>query len=274
MPSTPFTRMNLVHLVCDYGPGDGAWSEMKSAIACNLTADWTLQDTSIHSFDTIGTGFWVAQLGLADRRIRPERTIIFANCAPRRDRKAPRKNNAGEGLLYGELKNGVHVIAVNSGYSLSFVKRHLKSLYKVNVRRDSSQFRSRDIFPPVVGLVAAEDFSFCAGRVDPRGIPDFPRGVVGYVDSFGNIKTTFQDGDRDLKGLKEGQIVRLCFGNRPKFIARVATGSFNISEGEIAFAPGSSGHQKRFWEIFLRGGNAWEHFGRPEPGALIGIEKA
>jgi hypothetical protein len=47
-------------------------------------------------------------------------------------------------------------------------------------------------------------------------------------------------------------------------------GSFKVSEGTLAFAPGSSGWSRgdsekplRFLELFLRGGSAWERFGRP-----------
>jgi hypothetical protein len=50
-----------------------------------------------------------------------------------------------------------------------------------------------------------------------------------------------------------------------------------VEEGELAFAPGSSGwaerdgEEVRWMELFLRGGNAWEAFGRPEVGARVEI---
>ena len=48
-------------------------------------------------------------------------------------------------------------------------------------------------------------------------------------------------------------------------------------EGALALAPGSSGwtgadgEETRFMELFLRGGSAWESFGRPDVGARVQI---
>jgi hypothetical protein len=53
-------------------------------------------------------------------------------------------------------------------------------------------------------------------------------------------------------------------------------GSFKVAEGTLAFAPGSSGWPGpmggtplRWMELFLRGGSAWERFGRPRINQLI-----
>ncbi len=57
--------------------------------------------------------------------------------------------------------------------------------------------------------------------------------------------------------------------------ALVSDGSFEVATGELAFAPGSSGWMgadgsETVWmELFLRGGNACEHFDRPSVGAAI-----
>ena len=54
-------------------------------------------------------------------------------------------------------------------------------------------------------------------------------------------------------------------------------GSFKVPEGTLAFAPGSSGWPKqngtgvRWMELFLRGGNAWERFGRPKVNQVISL---
>jgi len=52
----------------------------------------------------------------------------------------------------------------------------------------------------------------------------------------------------------------------------VAAGSFNVHEGDIAFSPGSSGHDRKFWEIFQRGGSAWHTYRKPRPGSVITIK--
>jgi hypothetical protein len=55
-------------------------------------------------------------------------------------------------------------------------------------------------------------------------------------------------------------------------------GSFRVSEGTLAFAPGSSGwpsaegEAPQYWmELFLRGGNAWERFGRPRVNQQVSL---
>lgn len=263
---------SFVHLICDYATGDMAWAEMISAMVACLPAGTRLHQTSVGSFETIATGFVLAQLSLSAPHMRPDNLIMFANCAPRKDRRDARVNNAGEGLLFGVLKNGVQVIAVNSGYSLSFIRSDLKELWSIAVDDDGSQFRSRDNFPKILGLTAKGDFSFKREQLKPEEvIPAEPAEVVGYIDSFGNMKTTFRSGDPRLAQLAEGTRRKVIIGNTVR-TATVATGSFNVMEGDLAFAPGSSGHGQRFWEFFQRGGSAYHEFGKPGVGAKISIE--
>ncbi len=262
----------LLHVVCDYREGDLAFAEIASALAKHLPEEFSWYMTSVPSFETVATGFVVAQLGLQGSELRPDPTVIFANCAPRKDRTAARRNNEGEGLVYGILSNGVPVVAVNSGHSLSFVREDLKELWSVKVSRGGSQFRSRDSFPAVVGMVAAGKLNFLKKRLNPRRVilaP--PDAVVAYVDSFGNLKTSFRAGDRRVSGLKPGQRIFARI-NEVRFALTVAAGSFNVREGDIAFSPGSSGHSRRYWEIFQRGASAWETFRRPASGAPIELE--
>jgi hypothetical protein len=222
----------------------------------------------VGSFDTLGTGFIVAQLGLQDEHRRPKDTIIYANCAPRRDLSNARHDNEGERFSYGVLSNGVPILVVNAGHSLSFVRDEFKELWTVKVDRGGSQFRSRDNFPPIVGKVAHGVIDFKGEAIDPATIPAPPDGVIAYIDSFGNLKTTYRQGSPELARLTAGQKLRLTIGSITR-TAMVSDGSFNVQEGEIAFAPGSSGHQRRFWEIFKRGGSAWGDFGNPPVGSRI-----
>lgn len=265
--------MRIVHIVADYSPGDLAFGEIVSALARHLPKDFGWHCTSAGSFDTVATGFVVAQLALHEEKLRAPTTLIYANCAPRRDRSEARQDNEGEGLLYGVLKNGVPLVIVNSGYSLSFVRDDLKELWSVNLDKGGSQFRSRDIFPPIVGKAAHGTLDFLREQLNPQKVvPPPPLSVIGYIDSFGNIKTTVRAGDPAVASLAPGQrlIVRI---NGIERMVTVATGSFNVSEGDIAFAPGSSGHDRRYWEIFQRGGSAHITFGNPRVGADIAIGK-
>ncbi len=139
----------LVHIVADYAAGDLAFSELITVLAHYLDGhSWIYETTTVPNFDTLGAGFIVAQLALAEER--PRKMLIFANCAPRRDISKARRDNAGEKLAFARLTNGVSLFVVNSGYSLSFLKPHLKyegseaALWTVRVDNTGTQFRSRD----------------------------------------------------------------------------------------------------------------------------------
>jgi hypothetical protein len=263
----------LVHIVADYQAGDLAFSELVTALAYHMDGlDWQHQTTPVPNFDTLATGFVVAQLGLA--QLRPKNMLIFANCAPRKDLPKARRNNQGEKLVFARLKNGVPLVAVNAGYALSFVKEHLagqngeRELWTVNVSHDGSQFRSRDIFPEVVGKVARSQFDFTGDRLSVSNVPDFLPGWVAYKDNFGNVKTTYRVGDSGLKGLEPGKHV-LVYLNGRMHQAVFSDGSFNVREGELALAPGSSGFDRRFMELFKRGGHASDMFGVPVSGQEV-----
>lgn len=262
----------FIHLICDYAPGDLAWSEVCLAMVAKLPSDVGMHFTSVGSFDTIATGFVLAQLVLADKDMRPDNLVVFANCAPRKDKKEARDNNAGEGLMYGLLKNGVRVLAVNSGFSMSFVREQIAELWMVDVEEEGSQFRSRDFFPRALARLINEDSNFKTKLVNPMDvIREYPEAVIGYIDSFGNLKTTIRGNDAFISGLNAGDRIKVRIGTVVR-TATVATGSFNVMEGDLAFAPGSSGHDSRFWEFFQRGGSAAAEFGHPHVGSNIVIE--
>ena len=266
--------IDFVHLICDYAPGDMAWAEIRSAFSSQLGVNVRLHATAVKSFDTVGTGFVLAQLSLSPKELRATKLLVFANTAPRKDRTSPRKNNEGEGLLYARLKNGVIVVAVNSGYSLSFVRDEIVELWSTNVAEEGSQFRSRDYFPTIVGKVTADDLSCLVTKLSIEdNIPAPPPNAVAYIDSFGNLKTTIRTGDKIVSSLKEGMRVRIKIGYVIRG-ATVATGSFNVMEGDLAFTPGSSGHNGRYWELFVRSGSAWDEFAQPAAGSEIAIVEA
>jgi|SRR6185437_8131036 len=261
----------LLHLICDYGANDLAFAEIIRQLSWRLPADVRFWPTSVDPFDTTGTGFVLGQLALGEQPPPPFRTIVFANCAPRKDRTAARKNNAGEGLLYGRLRNGVEIIAVNSGNTFGFVKHDLSSLFTTIAPNRGSQFRSRDFFPKIIAAVINGQADFTERELTIKtSVPDMPQNVVAYRDSFGNLKTSIRDGNEILGGLSTGQRVKVTIG-RKECTATVATGSFNVKEGDLALAPGSSGYEKRFWELFKRGGSAWRDFNCPDNGDVVTI---
>lgn len=251
----------FISLIADYGTGDPAFAEVKQRLLMALP-EAQIHELSVPPFSTLATGFWIAQLGF---NAGPAERLIYHNCAPRQDDPEARRDNEGEGLTYALLPNGVKVVGVNAGYSLSFIKTVAKQLHTINVSRGGSQFRSRDVFPPAAAAIAREDFSLLGVPLDPGQIPDVPLDRVAWVDGYGNIKTTIPAESIDLNPqtkivVRIGDVVS---------DAIYSDGSFRVPEGTLAFAPGSSGWALpdgtvlRWMELFLRGGNAWERFGRP-----------
>lgn len=254
----------LISLIADYGTGDPAFAEVMQRLLIDLP-NAHIHPLSVPPFSTLATGFWIGQLGLNPG---PGDRLIYHNCAPRQDDPEARRDNEGEGLTYALLPNGVKVIGVNAGYTLSFIKHHAKVLRTVNVSRGGSQFRSRDVFPPAATKLVIDHTAdeLLGEPIDPTQIPDAPLDRVGWIDGYGNIKTTIPDSSIDLSpqtkiAIRIGGVIS---------DAIYSDGSFRVPEGTLAFAPGSSGWTEpdgttvRWMELFLRGGSAWERFGKPK----------
>jgi S-adenosylmethionine hydrolase len=257
----------FISLIADYGVGDPAFAEVKQRLQMALPQA-QIHELSVPPFSTIATGFWIAQLGLnpgaADR-------LIYHNCAPRQDDPDARQDNEGEGLTYALLPNGVKVVGVNAGYTLSFIKDQAKVLHAVNVSRGGSQFRSRDVFPPAAAAIALDDYRLLGDTLNVNQLPEMPLNRIAWVDGYGNIKTTIPADSITLE--PEAKIV-IRVGDVVSD-AVYSDGSFRVPEGTLAFSPGSSGwtmpdgQSLRWIELFLRGGSAWERFGRPRVGQSI-----
>lgn len=255
----------FISLIADYGTGDPAFAEVKQRLLTGIP-NAQIHELSVPPFSTLATGFWIAQLGLNPG---PAERLIYHNCAPRQDDPEARRDNEGEGLTYALLPNGVKVVGVNAGYTLSFIKNQAKQLSSINVSRGGSQFRSRDVFPPPAAAIAQNDLSVLGNPLDPAQIPDVPLDRVAWVDGYGNIKTTIPAHSLTLE--PETKIV-IRIGDIVSD-AIYSDGSFRVPEGTLAFAPGSSGWPNltgadeppiRWMELFLRGGNAWARFGKPK----------
>jgi S-adenosylmethionine hydrolase len=252
----------FISLIADYGAGDPAFAEVKQRLLVEIP-DAQIHELSVPPFSTLATGFWIAQLGLNPG---PAERLIYHNCAPRQDDPEARRDNEGEGLTYALLSNGVKVVGVNAGYTLSFIKDSAKELYVLKVSRGGSQFRSRDVFPAAAAAIANNDSSLLGEALKPEQIPDVPLNRVAWVDGYGNIKTTIPAHTLELQ--PETKIV-IRIGDIVSD-AIYSDGSFRVPEGTLAFAPGSSGwtgtdgQPLRWIELFLRGGSAWSRFGQPK----------
>jgi hypothetical protein len=257
----------LIHVVADYGPGDLAFAEVVQRIKRHLP-DAEPLPTPVPPFATLAAGFCVAQLGLNEA---PAGTLVYHNVAPREDDPAARAGNAGERLAFARLPTGVRVIGVNAGYAFSFVRAAAEELRWVAVAAEGSQFRSRDLFPAAAAAVALGRPGALGERLRRADVPAVPADRVCYVDGYGNLKTSIA---HDAAQGQPGASVRVRVGDA-ELEATVSDGSFAVEPGRLAFAPGSSGwtdgrgRETRWMELFLRGGSAWEAFGRPPVGARV-----
>jgi hypothetical protein len=259
----------LVHVVADYGPaGDLAFAEVTQRLVAALPGA-TVVAIPVGPFDTLAAGFVVAQLALTDG---PAERVVFHNVAPRRDEAKARRANEGERFTAAEALNGTLVVGPNSGHSLAFVHDQAPLFY-LHVPVAGSQFRSRDFLPAAVGRLLAGDRDSVGEPVPSELVPSVPRAVVAYADGYGNLKTTL-----DEPPAPNGERVLVRVG-AASATAIVSDGSFSVAEGELALAPGSSGWplrdggERRFLELFLRGGSASARLGHPASGAPVVVSR-
>ena len=246
----------LIQFIADYGIGDPSFGEVIQKLT-RLDPAARIVRTTVPPFSTLATGFWTAQYALVNP---VSDMVIYTNTAPRKDNMEVRDNNEGEALVYSLLTNGVRVVGVNAGFCFSFVKPYIKAFHAVNVKNKGSQFRSRDFYPEaVVGIARGED-SFVGKTFKTSIIPDVPTRRVAWIDGYGNMKTTMRASEVTFKS---GEPMLVTIGSM-KRTAWYTDGSFSVREGELAFAPGSSGGEDQFMELFLRGLSAWKELGKPD----------
>lgn len=258
-----------VTVLADYGPlSDMAFAEVTQSLHTELSGmNGRVKEYSIPPFDTVQTGFMLAQTAINSKL--GENHIFYVNTAPRHDDEKPREDAAGEKLVYMKLHNGVRIVAVNSGHSLSFVKEAAAEIKVVSVANEGSQFRSRDFYPKIVGQVAHNDYSNILDKT-PH-INDRPENVVGFVDGYGNLKCTIKP--EEIEGLM-GQFVAVEINGAMHFV-KVGRSIFDVPDGYLCMAKGSSGwtlpngEKREFVEIIRRSGNAFLDFKKPHGGASV-----
>lgn len=265
----------LIYVIADYGDlHDLAFAEVTQRLYAELDGlDVTVKPYAVPAFDTVATGFVLAQTAINSRL--GGRQKFFVNTAPRKDDLAPRVSNSGEGFAYVRLSNGIEICAVNSGYSLSLLKDAAEEMRLVNCSKDGSQFRSRDIFPPAFAKIARGDYSELGDDIRDT-VPDFPNDIVAYTDGYGNMKCSVS---RETIHEHMGHDVIVDI-NGEQSLVRVADGIFGVADGQFCLSVGSSGwdnadgSRRYFCEIVKRGGSAADQFGRPAGGSDISVKRA
>jgi S-adenosylmethionine hydrolase len=250
------SEISLIQLIADYGVGDPSFGEVVQKLN-HLCPKCTVVPTSVPSFSTIATGFWTYQYAMVNAF---PGLLIYTNTAPRQDNKESRIENEGEHLAYALLTNGVKVIGVNAGHTFTFIKHAIKEFYSVTVANKGSQFRSRDFYPEAVVGIMNGDTKYIGEKLDASRLYEIPPRRIAWIDGYGNMKTTVRESE--MKKFKSGQPILITVGDM-KRTAWYSNGTFSVREGELAFAPGSSGEHDRFLELFLRGLSAWKELGKP-----------
>lgn len=246
----------IIQIIADYGVGDPAFSEVIQKLTY-LDRSIRVHATSVPAFSTVATGMWIAQFSLVNAF---PGLIVFSNTAPRKVLPGFDEKTDGGRLVYTKLEDGATIIAVNSGYALSFVKNKIRSLHLVNVPNVGSQFRSRDFYPDAVIAIANGNMHYVGEKIPKTSIPDAPKNIIGFVDGYGNLKTTLRQSEVTFK---VGTKVTIAVNNVKK-TGVVADEAYKVRDGDISFAPGSTGGADRFMEIWVRGGSAWEAFQMPK----------
>ena len=269
------TTRTLLHVICDYAPDGLEFAEIMTRFHTALADPRSvlIHPTATPPLDTIAVGFVTAQLGLGPVR---DRTVIFGNAAPRRDRDEVSAENLGRGLRYARLDNGVEVVSVSSEYAFSFIKDRINEYREVASPASGSQFRSRDYFPKYVSAIVDGDYSVLADVLDPAGIEDVPPNLVAWTDGFGNIKTTLRKSNLKAAGLTVGDRVLVTL-NGVTLAGVISDGGFTVPRGVLAVNAGSSGFDDPFVELFLRVHHMSEktaavRFDHPEGGTAFEIE--
>jgi hypothetical protein len=248
--------VSLIQLIADYGVGDPSFGEVIQKLNY-LCPKCAIFPTSVPSFSTIATGFWTYQYAIAGAS---PGLVIYTNTAPRKDNQESRIENEGEHLAYELLTNGVKVIGVNAGHSFTFIKPLIKEFYAATVANKGSQFRSRDFYPEAVVGIMNGDTKYIGEKLDVSRLYEIPQRRIAWIDGYGNMKTTVRESE--TKKYKSGQPILITIADM-KRTAWYSNGTFSVREGELAFAPGSSGGRDRFMELFLRGLSAWKELGKP-----------
>lgn len=243
-------------VIADYGTGDPAFTEVLLKLS-QLIPDAKILPQSTPPFSTVNTGFWISQLALTPDL---SNVYIFSNTAPRKNDDTAQTNNKGEKLMYAKLQNGFEIIAVNAGYVFSFVKPDIADFKEVKVANEGSQFRSRDFYPKAVAQMVTGDTSYQGESQDTSMIPAPPSSVIASIDGYGNLKTSIRS---STVRFTPGQRVKVAIGSESQD-GIYTDGVFNVPQGKLSFAPGSTGHSDRFMELFVRGSSAWKVFNMPK----------
>lgn len=273
--------MDTIHVVADYGqPGDLAWAELSAALSAPILGCQMIP-VVVPRFNTIAAGFVAAQLA---RRLNRPGNGILINVDPRTDHTRPVADGAGAPFVCAVLKNDLLVFSPNAGHSLSSLKAHIRACYLLHEGGANGQFRSRDLFPGLMALVVRKGLTKSKwfdgfNQFDLAKIPDLPAQVVGYVDGYGNVKTTMTLSHAIAAGWEPYAEMLVCINGSAMEIVSCARSIMGVAPGQFVLAPGSSGDPENpYMEFAVRstGPDCTQSgariLGYPKPGAHFSLQ--
>lgn len=272
--------MKQIVFIADYNDDTLAMSEAMLAVRQLVQKSPNITITPIASrpFNTVHTGFLLAQCNRHLSSAQAKETIFYVNTDPRTHTKKATVAAAGSPLLIAILNNGARVVTPNAGHCLSFVKKDITHLYKAPVSDRGSQFRSRDVFPKAVAGVVDGTIRFATLEEESVDrVQDVPENsVVLHVDNYGNVKTSLTKKDLTQTGLSVGDTIKVRVGKRAVRVV-VSDTIFGHQPGTVVLAPGSSGVKNDpYYELSVRFNGKADASGRasfhnPEPGIEVKI---
>ncbi len=233
--------------------------------------------------DKFAAGFDLAQL--ARTNIRGAGNLFFVNCAPRLEQAGKASNNQGEDIYIAMLPNGAIVSGVDSSSFMFFrdlVEDGNLEIHKVDIQTNGSQFRSRDIFPWLSGLLGnaliepAKDGSWKKGMsieerreflgqfnfIDVKNnlgleqIPHPDEAIIGRTDLHGNLKLSLSMDDVNPQWVSGEPIAVTIKGQT--FETKFYESMFDAGSGNVGLAIGSSGdfadsskHDPRYLQLAI-----------------------
>lgn len=214
----------------------------------------------LSSLSTINTAFILScVIGIEEKYGRPGSSIIFQNTDLQVQTQTYGQDEKTADFLIIKLMSGIYVCGPNVGYDFSLIKDKIDQAFVYKDLNKVGQFNLRHLYSRICAHLMDEmEDELDLEEVNADIIPKLKGYYIGYIDSYGNIKTTITY--EDFKGKYEfGDIVSLKIKNIEKK-AKYVESPFKGNLGELVIYPGHSGKKdNQYLEISIYNRNFSEN---------------